>query len=383
MKILLIGVSARSLAESAVNSGYSVIALDAFGDLDLSEICESYSLARDFGIPYSAAGLYKASRRLQFDAIAYTSNLENYPQVVGRFARHHNLLGNPQDILKRVRHWPSLYGVLSEAGFDVPETIFHANGRRAAPERAWLNKPLRSGGGHSVSFAPAGASPKPGFLLQEFIPGIPCSASFVSNGRQAIILGLSEQLVGQTEFGSHGFRYCGNLAPLVAGEDRHKGPAILDQVERIAQLLTQAFGLVGVNGFDFILEDGRVFLTEVNPRYSASMELIEKAYSLPIFGLHVQAVTQGTLPENNRLPVDKTNHPRFYGKAILYAQREIQVPDSRRWLQMKNVRDIPHAGEKIPSGKPVCTLLAEGQTRRACFTRLTAGVEAIKGELYA
>jgi predicted ATP-grasp superfamily ATP-dependent carboligase len=383
MKILLIGVSARGLAESAVNSGYSVIALDAFGDLDLNEICESYSLARDYGIPYSAAGLYKASRRLQFDAIAYTSNLENYPQVVGRFARHHDLLGNPQDVLKRVRHWPSLYGVLDEAGFNVPETIFHANGRRTAPGRTWLNKPLRSGGGHAVSFAPSWASPKPGYLLQEYISGIPCSASFVSNGQQAVILGLSEQLVGRTEFGSHGFRYCGNLAPLAASADRHQGPSILDQVARIAQLLTQEFGLVGVNGFDFILKDGRVFLTEVNPRYSASMELIEKAYSLSIFDLHVQAVTQGTLPESNRIPLARTNHPRFYGKAILYAQSEIQTPDSRRWLQMKNVRDIPHAGEKIPSGKPVCTLLAEGQTRRACFTRLTASVEAIKGEIYA
>ena len=58
MKILLIGVSARGLAESAVNSGYSVIALDAFGDLDLQGFCESHALLRDFGIPYSAAGLY-------------------------------------------------------------------------------------------------------------------------------------------------------------------------------------------------------------------------------------------------------------------------------------------------------------------------------------
>jgi predicted ATP-grasp superfamily ATP-dependent carboligase len=380
MKILLIGISARGLAESAVNSGYSVVALDAFGDLDLQDFCESYSLARDFGMRYSAAGLYQASRRLQFDAVAYTSNLENYPQVVQRFARHHQLLGNPAHVLRQVRHWPLLYGVLHDAGFEIPETIFHKNGRRALPERTWLNKPIRSGGGHGVTYARAGASPKAGFLLQEYIPGLPCSASFVSNGQQAVVIGLSEQLVGLPQFGSQGFHYCGNLAPLAAIDETGQGPAILNQVGQIAQLLTQAFGLVGVNGFDFILNGGRVFLTEVNPRYSASMELIEKAYALPVFDLHLRAVTQGALPDNN--PLAQTSQPRFYGKAILYAQRSIHALHTNRWLHSQ-IRDIPHPGERIPSGKPVCTLLAEGSTRQDCFSRLAASVEAIKGEIYA
>jgi uncharacterized protein len=382
MKILLIGLSVRGLAESAVKSGYSVIALDAFGDLDLQGLCESYALARDFGIPSTAAGLYKASRRLQFDAIAYTANLENYPEVVHRFARHHSLIGNPAGILKRVRDGSQLYPLLDEAGFAIPETIFHTNGKRATHERRWLNKPILSGGGHRVTFAQAGGSPKRGCLLQEFIPGLPCSASFVANGQQAIVLGLSEQLVGIPQFGSQGFHYSGNIAPLAAIDDSQQGLAILDQVQQIASLLARTFGLGGVNGFDFILQDGRVFLTEVNPRYSASMELIEKAYSLPVFDLHFRAVIDGALPEINLTPIGKSDPPRFYGKAILYAEKEILTPDTHRWLQAR-VRDIPHPGERISTGKPVCTLFAEGSTREACFSRLAASVEAIKGEIYA
>ena len=137
-----------------------------------------------------------------------------------------------------------------------------------------------------------------------------------------------------------------------------------------------------MNGFDFILKDGRVFLTEVNPRYSASMELIEKTYSLPVFDLHLRAVTQGALPDNIPLTLAQTSRPRFYGKAILYAQRAIHAPHTNRWLHSQ-IRDIPHPGERIPSGKPVCTLLAEGSTRQDCFSRLAASVEAIKGEIYA
>jgi uncharacterized protein len=382
MKILLVGVSARGLAESAVNSGYSVMALDAFGDLDLQGFCESHALLRDFGIPYNAASLFQASRRLRFDAAVYTSNLENYPQVVQRFARHHDLLGNPADTLRRVRDSAMLYHLLGGAGFEVPETIFHVNGRRATPERRWLNKPIRSGGGHRITFARAGGSPKRGFILQEYIAGLPCSASFVANGQQAVLLGMSEQLIGLTEFGSQGFHYCGNLAPLAAVEDSQQGPGILDQVRQIAGLLTRTFGLVGVNGFDFILQDGRVFLTEVNPRYSASMELIEKACSLPIFDLHVRAVTHGTLPEIDVASFSNAHPPRFYGKAILFAEKEVLTPDTHRWLQA-GIRDVPHPAERIRPGKPVCTLFAQGSTREDCFSHLAANVQAIKGEIYA
>ena len=382
MKILLIGVSARGMAESAVKSGYSIVALDAFGDLDLQGLCESHALLRDFGVPYSVKGLYQASSRLRFDAIAYTSNLENYPEVVGQIARRHDLLGNTAEALRRVRDSSLLYRLLVDAGFEVPETIIQVNGRRATPERKWLNKPIRSGGGHRVSFARSGGSPKRGFILQEFIPGLPCSASFVADGQQAVVLGVSEQLVGVPEFGSQGFHYCGNITPLAAVEDSQYGPAILEQVGQIASLLARTFGLVGVNGFDFILKDGRVFLTEVNPRYSASMELIERAYSLPVFDLHVQAVTQKNLPEIDPIQPVKTHPPRFYGKAILYAEKDALTPDTNRWLQA-GIRDIPHPKERIPSGKPVCTLLADGSTREACFSKLAARVEAIKGEIYA
>jgi len=48
MKILIAGLSVRAMATSAVQSGYPVIALDAFGDQDLKAVAESHSLHHDF-----------------------------------------------------------------------------------------------------------------------------------------------------------------------------------------------------------------------------------------------------------------------------------------------------------------------------------------------
>ena len=86
MKILIVGVSVRAMAASAVGSGYPVLALDAFGDQDLKSIAESYGLHRDFHMRYGPEALYRASRGLSYDAVAYTSNLENHPGIIKRIA---------------------------------------------------------------------------------------------------------------------------------------------------------------------------------------------------------------------------------------------------------------------------------------------------------
>ena len=381
MKILCTGVTARAIAESAVHSGYAVIALDAFADLDLEALCECYALQRYFKLPFSAHALYRASQKLQFEAVAYTSNLENYPAIVRRFASQYLLLGNTPETLAGVRDWRHLCGVLAQAGFRTPDTIYHASERRQEAGHKWLRKPLRGGGGHKIAFCQADRLPGKGFMLQEYIPGLACSASFVSNGKEAVVIGLSEQLLGQPEFGAGGFIYCGNLVPLPDSISAARVQSILVQARRIATLVTREFGLAGVNGFDFILADDQVCLTEVNPRYSASMELIERAYELPIFGLHVQAVTKGILPDFDLAEGGRLTQGCYYGKTILYGEQNAQAPDTRRWLA-QDMRDIPHPGEPLLQGKPVCTLLAEASSRDECFAHLVDKAEKIKGEIY-
>lgn len=380
MKILIVGVSTRAIAESAVRSGYQVVTLDAFGDMDLQMLGECYSLKRDFGTRFSAAALFAASRRLDFEAVVYISNLENHPEVVCRFAGHRRVIGNSAEVLNRVRCWPTLFAALAQNGFRVPRTVYDGDTRQAGSAGTWLRKPVRSGGGHGIRFWHEGTPLGRGFMLQEYLPGVACSASFVANGRECVVVGLTEQLIGRPELGIHAFRYCGNLLPLGAARDPIAGPVILSQVKRMAKLLTREFGLVGVNGIDFVLSGDQVCPTEVNPRYSASMELIERAYGLPMFDLHLRAALEGELPELD-LAARLMDGP-FFGKAILYAERDATAPDTRKWLAEDGVRDVPHPGEHLTRGGPICTVLADGPTRNACLGRLMARAEALKGEIY-
>ena len=357
-----------------------MIALDAFGDQDMKALAESYSLRRDFDIRYSPGALCRASLNFSFDAVAYTSNLENHPGIVRRIAGSRPVIGNSPEVISAARCWDTLFPRLKQAGFSVPETIFAGDSRKADTRRRWLVKPVLSGGGHGVSFAQHGQIAGGHFLLQEHLQGKSCSASFIANGRDCVLIGVAEQLTGMRQFGSQGFRYCGNLLPLPEAFAPETGKDILEQVRRLSGFLTREYGLRGANGMDFILSGNKVCLTEVNPRYSASMELIEQAYELPVFDLHVRAALDGTLPgfKLEALLSDR----KFFGKAILFAERDTVAPDTRNWLN-GSVHDIPASGENLHKGSPVCTILFSRPTHDETLAELISRAGMLKKEIYA
>ncbi len=387
MKILLIGSSVRAFAESAVRSGYRIVALDAFGDRDLKRIAEAYSLPGDFHLGYAPDNLYKASRKLIFDHVAYTSNLENHPGIIARFAGDHRIIGNAAQVVTSIRHWPVFFEKLEKAGFPTPKTFFERESLATDSKCKWLLKPFLSGGGHGIRYCnPWREDPLEDesrfkaehFMFQEYIPGRSCSASFVTNGTDSVVLGIAEQLIGLSAFGSRDFLFCGNLLPLPEMVNPDTGKHLLNEVRRLTDFLSREFGLIGVNGIDFILRDGQVYLTEVNPRYSASMELMEIAYGLPIFHLHVQAALNSELPEFD--PVAQGRCNRFYGKSYMYAEKDVTIPDTGGWIE-RNIGDVPEQGEIIRKGGPICTIRSEGATRDLLLSEMTRTREALKEEI--
>jgi predicted ATP-grasp superfamily ATP-dependent carboligase len=69
------------------------------------------------------------------------------------------------------------------------------------------------------------------------------------------------------------------------------------------------------------------------------------------------------------------------GKAIVFARQDVVAPDTRRWLDDPTVRDVPHPGERILAGQPICTVFAEGSDDAACHAKLIERAERIYAEL--
>ena len=369
--LLLAGVSTRALAVSAARAGWRVTAVDAFGDLDLRAAADVVALTRELG-GFTAEAALRAARGVAADAVAYTSNFENHPEAVALIARGRELLGNPPEVLLAVRRPIALARMLARRGFAVPRT--RASATRSAPalDTAWLVKPRRSGGGRGIlPWRTGGRVPRAAYL-QERIRGVPGSIIFLADGRRAHPLGLTRQLVGEPAFGGHGFAYCGSLlgspgAPLFTREAELRARA-----EALAAAVTEEYGLVGLNGIDFIARDGVPFPLEVNPRVCASMELVERLGGPPLFPLHLRAC-RGALPDPATPPDDR----RVAGKAVVFARRGV-VATELRGLRTA-AADVPHQGERIGRGQPICTVFAEGGDAGECVRGLTARAR----ELYA
>ena len=378
MQILIVGISTRAIAESAVPSGRKIITLDYFGDRDQKDLVENYSLLREFKLPFSAKSLLQASRQLKFDAVVYISNLENHPNVVKKMAQGRVLLGNSEDVLCQVRDWRTLRQFCYEEEISCPDTLLPGEESKADPAVRWLYKPLCSGGGYGIT-PWAGEPIDAAHVLQAHIEGRPASMAFVADGQRSVVIGLTEQIIGRKELGAKGFRWCGNILPLKL--DPSKKDAFIRALEKIAARLTHRFGLRGVNGVDFVVADipdggPYPYLVEVNPRYTASMELVERTYGFNIFSAHLDALA-GRLPD---FSLAERIEGHYIGKGIVFARKAVTMPETKQWLE-RGRRDIPFSGEQIEAGHPVCTVLVEGEERETCLSNLLARVDAVRREI--
>jgi predicted ATP-grasp superfamily ATP-dependent carboligase len=272
--------------------------------------------------------------------VVYGAGLENRPDLVARLAADRELLGCPPDVLRRVRD-PAL---LAASGLPYPQTVV---GRApAAPEGRWLRKPLRSGGGRGVR-AWRGGAVGGAVVVQRRVEGLPCSAAAVADGRAAVLLGVSEQLLGR--FGARGFTWCGNLVPPRLSEGERG--SLCAAAERVCARIAEAFGVRGVFGVDMVWDGERAWVVEVNPRPPGSLEVIAP----DAFAAHLEGRATPRRPRAGAA-----------GKAVVFAREDIVMPDTGGW----EARDVPHPGERIAAGRPICTLVATGATPDAVLTEL-------------
>lgn len=370
--VVVVGMNTRPIAQSAARAGWNVVAVDAFGKRDLqSLVTRNLSLARDLGGMFPPdPGLWhqrmaQAANAQKVQALAYSGGFENLPELVAEMGANRELLGNSADTLRAVRDPDQLREVVLANGLRMPEAL--APGAAPDPARRWLRKPRRSGGGFGIEpwNDPAG----PEWIIQEWVEGTAGSIALVANGHDARVFSLTRQLSGDPAFGAPGFVYAGNLL------NPRPDPALLARLERLALALTRAFGLVGVNGVDYILNGDEVTVLEVNPRFSASMELVESALGITLFDWHVAGCRRQDLPA---FPVRQDT--RVFGKAEVFARRDAVAPDTVAWAAASR-HDIPQPGDLLRAGMPICTVTASGADEAECYASLVAQAQAVWQDL--
>ena len=358
--LLILGASARAAAWSALRAGLTPTTADLFADRDLAAFADA---ARVEPGAYPD-GLEAAAGRRPGLPWIYTGALENRPALVERIARRQPLWGNDGPTLRRVRDPLVVASALRDAGLPTLDVRI-ADPTGLPRDGSWLRKPVASAGGAGIAPLVDGLAPadRPSYF-QKRVEGTPLAALFVGRrGGACLFAGLTRQLVGRP---GAPFAYAGSIGPWALDA------AAEATVRATGELLAGRFGLVGLFGVDLVLDPfGVPFPTEVNPRYTASVEVIELATGTPLVGLHRRACEGGR--------VEAVADPgRFVAKAVIYAKKALTFrepvalpasPDS--WpFRVPGAADLPEPGTTFLAGQPVLTVFAEGDTQSLALQRL-------------
>ena len=344
--MLVAGVTGRALAESAARGGHPVVVLDYFADRDtcaLAEACRSVVSSKE--LRFDRRRLLAAAAELappgRSAGLVYGSGFEGRIALLSRLASGRRLFGNAPDIVAAVRDPAKFFPLLDGLGLHHPEVRFSP----PADPHGWLVKqPGGSGGAHVHPAEERQVRRRAGAYFQRVMPGRPCSALFLADGRRTLIVGFNEQYHSPARAGLP-YLYGGAVGRVPLP------PTVEADLRTRLDALVSATGLIGLNGIDFLLHEESWSVLEVNPRPTATMELYDLDYERGLFDAHLRAC-DGELPSG----VAPARAAR--ASTIVHATLPWQVRDGFSFAAW--CHDIPQPGTRFAPGDPVCSVLAEG-----------------------
>jgi predicted ATP-grasp superfamily ATP-dependent carboligase len=368
--LIIVGASVRAAAQSAIRAGFTPWCADQFADEDLRDCAHLLPLS-DF--PNGVVAALQAAPQAPW---FYTGGLENRSDLVAELSRIRPLFGNDAETLRRVRDPFWIAETLAARG--LPSLKVETQLTLQDTGSCWLSKPLASAGGIGIELLNSQLpSPiKPGCYLQEYATGVSVSGLYLGTANGALLLGMSQQLGGDSAIAGRPFAYAGSIAPL---NQTDLPQPCFDQAAVIGATMAEHSQLRGLFGIDFIFDadQSTLWTLEVNPRYPASAELYEFAYGWPLVRWHVAACKSSDelLPEIAQRVRDERHPQKRFGKRVLYAQQDLVAPDLRSQTSKNGgtwIADIPRPGSVIPAGMPICTLLTTASSAAECEENLKA-----------
>ncbi|MEQ1902639.1 MAG: ATP-grasp domain-containing protein [Pirellulaceae bacterium] len=347
--LLCLGVSARWLAQSLHDTGHSLIATDLFADCDSAEYAEFHRVEAIEDFPDLVA-------KLSPSIAVMGGGLETHIDIVESVAQRTTLLNCSAQAIRRVRDPWELQSFANQASLRFPKT--YRLGERPHKSESFVCKELnRSGGAHVRRDELNELTDRSYF--QSWIEGVPMSASFLACTSGCKILGVFRQLIGESAFGcKKPFQFAGAIGPLDVC------PTIQKQMDEFGALISKHFGLVGLFGVDFILDSQKlIWLIEVNPRPTSTMELLERLGSSSLLSAHLQAFRA---PANSTCDI-AVKSSLIAAKAILFWDRNapFKVGSSLHEKLMDawrvgDIADVPNIGTIVKSGQPIITIYGTG-----------------------
>lgn len=358
-RILIAGASVRAAAQTAVRFGLRPLAVDLFADEDLRAVAETRQ-----SVDYPG-DLPRLCRELPPSPWMYTGALENYPDVIAEISETRPLIGNSPEVLTGIRDPFRLESLLRSGGFPTAGCVL--SGTVPDDGTKWLLKPVGSGCGFGIRSASPGEPVPRQFFGQECVAGIPLSAVYCASEDDCTFVGASLQLIGMASQAVSPFQFCGAVANFPVSED------VRAAMRETGEFVARETGLRGLFGIDFVQGAGGPVAIEVNPRYTATVELFERIAGRSADCQSFLRIERTATGLSFGVRDCGNCDGRAAGKVILYARDSGTAPEfgvSLGGARFPEIADIPRCGARIESGQPVCTVLADAANADVLLGRL-------------
>lgn len=252
--------------------------------------------------------------------------------------------GTPQDVAARFCTKTGIQQFFEEHDFAVPPLL-------PKGEYPAFIKPDTGAGGwrNTLAASPEDEAawtecwPDTPYIRQMPVEGISCSVSCIADGTSARALSLNRQLNRGGE-GERRFGFAGAVTPFQ--------PAERDQILTLAEDIAAKSGCIGSLGIDFMLTDDSISAIEINPRFQATLDVVEMSTGVNIFELHRNAAS-GILPASRPVPTMTAV------RSIIFADHDCVVTDDLKSLH-PDIADIPWPETEIEEGSAVLSVYGRG-----------------------
>ena len=358
-QLVVIAISGRALAQSAVRGGWRVLVLDAFADRDTRAAADAVCVARNGAIALDYRRVFAALAEPRERIIVTGSGFERAPRMLSRLAAFGHLCANDADIVAGLKAPELSTELLRALDFTAPDV------QLAPPPdpQGWLQKEIGGAGGIHVRPA-LGAPLRRRRYYQRIVAGRPLSVTFLADAERAYVLGFNAQSIAA--IASAPYCYVGASTCAVPS-------ALASAMQMRLDRLVRVTGLRGLNGLDFVLDGVDICALEVNPRPTATFELYDEEIAHGLMYWHVRSF-ESSVAEFAALLEERRPVARAY--RIVFAERSMRVPEALECAAW--CRDLPSAGVVIPAGAPVLSVFAAGETVELAQAQLERRAHEVK-----
>lgn len=406
-RAVVVGASCRAAAQGLRRAGIShIVAWDEFLDADLREIAQAHRWERGEMESHNVDGV----------PLLLCGGMENRIEDVQAWLNQGYSCGVDAQMLRDMRNPMNWQRWSTHVGIGWPKSAFRAEeiprlGLRNGDVQCWMSKSLVGAGGIQVRVLgteelqklTSNELLKEGWdeemYLQEHIEGQSFGATFCSYQDEVQLVGVARGITSHELPGPLPFIYRGSILSRDISEE------VKQRLEDFGRLVTSETGIRGLWQADFVVkDDGSLWVLEVNPRWSASMELHEIANDVSWVIEHLRALSQEKLSDEARTAAEATpkRASELIGKGIVYAPAAMRLDkqaqermwenrfDGESWKDSEVgflLADIPEVPAgllgcvDIDAGMPIASVLVRAKSDEEVIAKLRGATQRVLGWL--